>query len=167
MADTLTAAGYPLLRMLRSVRGTLCPSAVGQSALPLCPRTSEVDFFGNLDGIVNLDAEVPNGALHLLMSKQKLHGPEVSSATIDQGSLGPPQRVRPELQWVETDAGGPFADETRVLPGGEAACFAAAARKQELPRAPSRQFEVVIDRLPSLLGDFEPNRSPRLQARYC
>ena len=48
------------------------------------------------------------------------------------------------------------------MPGGEAACFAAAARKQELPRAPSRQFEVVIDRLPSLLGDLEPDWPPGL-----
>jgi hypothetical protein len=71
--------------------GTLCPSAVGQSALPLRPCTSEVDFFGDLDGIVNLDAEVPHGALHLLMPKQKLDSPEVPSAAIDQGSLGPPQ----------------------------------------------------------------------------
>jgi hypothetical protein len=36
------------------------------------------------------------------MTEQKLHGPEVPSA-IDQGSLGRPQRVRPKLQWVETD----------------------------------------------------------------
>ena len=100
--------------------------------------------------------------VHLLMSEQKLHGPEVPSTTIDQGSLGPPQRMRPELQWVETDAGSPFANETRVLPGGEAACFAAAARKQELPRTPSRQLEVVIDRLPSLLGDLEPDWPPGL-----
>jgi hypothetical protein len=71
------------------------------------------------------------------MSKQKLHGPEVPCAAIDQGSLRPPQRMRP-------DAGGPFADEMRVLPGREAARFSAAARKQELPRAPSSQLQVIV-----------------------
>jgi hypothetical protein len=70
--------------------------------------------------------------------------------------------VRPELQWVEANAGDPFTDQARVLPGGEAASFAAAARKQELPGAPSRQLEVVIDRLPSLLGDLEPDRTAGL-----
>ena len=96
------------------------------------------------------------------MTEQKLDCPEVPCAAVDQGRLGPSHRVRSELQWIETDAGDPFTDEARVLPGGEAARFAAAAREQELPRPPSLQLEVVIDRLPGLLGDLEPDWPPGL-----
>src|SRR6516225_4374131 len=96
------------------------------------------------------------------MTEQKLDCPEVPCAAVDQGRLGPSHRVRSELQWIETDAGDPFTDEAGVLPGGEATRFAAAAREQELPRPPSLQLEVVIDRLPGLLGDLEPDWPPGL-----
>jgi len=96
------------------------------------------------------------------MAEQKSNGPEVSCAAIDQGSLGPPQRVRPEFQWVETNAGDPFTDEARVLPGGEAVRVATATREQELPRPPSFQLEVVVNRLPGLFGDLEPDWAPGL-----
>ena len=29
-----------------------------------CPGTSDLDFFSDLDGVVNLDAKIANGALH-------------------------------------------------------------------------------------------------------
>ena len=63
-----------------------------------------------------------------------------------------------KLQRVETDTGDPFADQARVLPGGEAARFATPTpRKQELTRLPCRQLQVVINRLAGLLGNLEPD----------
>ena len=40
----------------------------------LCPCNSDVDLFSYGEGIVDLDAEIPDGALDLGMSQQKLHG---------------------------------------------------------------------------------------------
>jgi len=34
------------------------------------PGISDIDFLGNLDGIVNLDAEVADGALNLGVAEQ-------------------------------------------------------------------------------------------------
>ena len=34
----------------------------------LCPRTSDLDFLGDLNGIVNLDAKISNRALDLRVS---------------------------------------------------------------------------------------------------
>jgi hypothetical protein len=43
---------------------TICPDptkGTGQGSW-LCPATSEIDFLGDLKGIVDLDADVANGA---------------------------------------------------------------------------------------------------------
>jgi hypothetical protein len=45
-------------------------------------------LFRNGKGVIDLDAEVSDGALDLGMAEQKLHGPQISSASVDQGRLG-------------------------------------------------------------------------------
>jgi hypothetical protein len=40
-------------------------------------------------GIINLDAEVPDGAFDLCMSKQELHGSQITGTPVDQGRLCP------------------------------------------------------------------------------
>jgi hypothetical protein len=42
-------------------------------------------------GIVNLDAEVPDGAFNLCVTEQELYGPQIAGAAVYQGRLGPPQ----------------------------------------------------------------------------
>src|SRR6516162_6548213 len=80
------------------------------SALPKTPRTSDVDFLGNGNSIVDLDAEVPHRAFHPLMSEQKLHSTQVACPAVDESRLCAPKRMRPKLHRIETDAGDPFAD---------------------------------------------------------
>ena len=48
---------------------------------------SDIDFLGDLDRIIDLDAEISNGALDLRMSEQKLHGSEVACPPVNQHSL--------------------------------------------------------------------------------
>lgn len=62
-------------------------------ALPLCPLFSDVDLFGNSQGVVHLDAQVPDGAFDLSVSEQKLNGPKIARATIDQRRLCASQRI--------------------------------------------------------------------------
>ena len=126
-------------------------------ARQLCPGTSDVDFLSDLDGVVNLDAEVADGALDLGVPEQQLHGAQVAGSPIDQRGLGPAQGVRSELEGIEPDAGNPLTDQAGVLPGGQAAINSAPAGKQELAVAPACNPKMLVDCLPCLLGQFEPH----------
>jgi hypothetical protein len=43
-------------------------------AVRLCPCSSDVNLFRYGEGIIDFDAEIPDGALDLRMSQQQLHG---------------------------------------------------------------------------------------------
>ena len=73
-----------------------------RSALPL---KSDVDLFCYCQGIIDLDAKVPNRALDFGMPKQELNGPQVASTTVDEGCLCSTKRMRPEQPRVEPDTG--------------------------------------------------------------
>src|SRR6478672_8579358 len=53
--------------------------------------TSDIDLFRYCQGIVDLDAEVPDRAFDLGMPEQELDGPEIARAPIDQCSFCPSQ----------------------------------------------------------------------------
>ncbi len=59
----------------------------GASALP---SSSNVNFLRNIQGIVYLNAQIPDGAFNLRMSKEKLNCSQISGSTIDECSLGSP-----------------------------------------------------------------------------
>src|SRR5260370_29707015 len=63
-------------------------------ACPLCPGTSDINLFCYCQSIVHLDAEISNGAFNLGVAKQKLDGPEIAGAPVDQCSLGTSERMR-------------------------------------------------------------------------
>jgi hypothetical protein len=67
----------------------------GQSVAAL-PRCSDVDLLGDGERIINFDAEVPDGALHFGVPKEKLNRAEVPGPPVNQGCLGSPQRVGAE-----------------------------------------------------------------------
>ena len=54
----------------------------------LCPGTSDVNFLGDLERVVDLYTEVANSAFDLGMAEQKLHRTQVPSATVDQRHYG-------------------------------------------------------------------------------
>ena len=47
-----------------------------------------VDLLSERKRVVDLDAEVSNGALELGVTEQKLHGPQVAGAAVDPRCLG-------------------------------------------------------------------------------
>jgi len=47
-----------------------------------------VRLLGNLQGVVDLDAKVPNGPFELGVPEQELDGPQGPGAPVDQGGLG-------------------------------------------------------------------------------
>ena len=59
----------------------------GASALP---SSSYVNFLRNIQGIVHLNAQIPDGAFNLRMSKEQLNRSKVPGSPIDKGNLGSP-----------------------------------------------------------------------------
>jgi hypothetical protein len=66
----------------------LGPKWIGRSCL-LCPGNSDINLFRYGKGIIDLDAEVPDGAFDLGVPEQELHGAQIAGTPVDQGCLGP------------------------------------------------------------------------------
>jgi hypothetical protein len=62
----------------------------GQST-SLCPVRSNVDLLRYCEGIVHIDAEIPDSALYLGATEQKLNRSQIPGAAVNQRCLGPPQ----------------------------------------------------------------------------
>jgi len=66
------------------------------SALPGGPGASDVDLIRDCQGVIDLNAEIPDRAFDLGMPEQELDGPEIASAPVDQGCLRASERMRSE-----------------------------------------------------------------------
>jgi hypothetical protein len=64
-------------------RGAAIAALLQGRARPLCLSSSDVGLFGDFEGVVHLDAELPHGAFDLGMAKQKLDCPKVAGTLID------------------------------------------------------------------------------------
>jgi len=120
------------------------PARVLGRAGPLCPRSSDVDFFGDLKGIVDFDT---NGAFNFRMTQQELHRAQVAGPAIDQRRLGSPQGMRGELAWFETDAADPLGYEPSILPRAQGPVRVSAAWEQVLASFVLRHAKVVVEGL--------------------
>jgi hypothetical protein len=87
-----------------------------------------------------------------------LHGTQVPGPTVDQGRLGPTQRVCAVEAGVQADAADPARHEARVLAGRDAPAGAAAPREEEFAWPLARELQVGINCLASLLRQFESHR---------
>jgi hypothetical protein len=70
--------------------------------------------------VIDFDAEVADRALDLRVAEQKLHGPQVAGAPVDQDRLRPPERVGAEQLGIQRDAGEPI--ERRAARIGAGSC---------------------------------------------
>ena len=68
----------------------------GRTVIPRAAAEQDLDFrlFGNLQGVIDLDTEVADGALQFGMPEQQLDGAQILRALVDQRRFGPPHRVR-------------------------------------------------------------------------
>ena len=83
--------------------------------------SSDIDLLGDLYRVIDLDAEIANGALDLRVAQQELNRPEIARSPVDQHGLRAAKGVRTKLGRVEPDAGHPLLHEPSILPGGQAA----------------------------------------------
>jgi hypothetical protein len=56
-------------------------------ACPLCPGISDINLFRYCQGVIDLDAKIPDRAFDLGMPEKKLDGPEIARPPVDQGSF--------------------------------------------------------------------------------
>src|SRR5215472_917419 len=93
----------------------------GAKPLRLCPCSSDVNLFCCGKGIIDLNAQIPDGALDLCMSQQQLHGAQVAGSTVDERRLGASKGVRAEEMRVQANRCNPARYKSGVLPSGHAA----------------------------------------------
>ena len=134
---------------------------------PLCPGRSDINLFGYGEGIVDLDAEIPDGAFDFGVPQQELDSPQISRASINQRCLCSSQGMGAKDVWVQSDARSPFGDKPSVLPCRHSTFLTATAGKQDLAGLSSGGSEIVIYSLPGLLGQFEPDRLSGLLLAHC
>src|SRR3954464_9646532 len=65
-------------------------------ACPLCPGTSGVNLLRYRERVINLNAQISDGALDLCVAGQELDGPKIACAPIDQRRLRPPEGMGPK-----------------------------------------------------------------------
>jgi hypothetical protein len=66
-----------------------CGANGAGGACLLCPGSSDVNLFRYGKGIIDLDAEVSDGAFNFGVAEQELHSSQITGAPVDQGCLGP------------------------------------------------------------------------------
>jgi hypothetical protein len=117
-------------------------------------------LFRYRQGVIDLDAEIPDRAFDLGMPEQELDGPEIARPPVDQGRFCASQRVGSEQPRVEPDAANPVRDEACILAGGHAVSGTATTRKQELAGPFVGGLQIIIDGLAGLFTQFKSDGPP-------
>ncbi len=143
-----------------------CLSLIGQSRSAL-PSESDVNLLCNGQRVIDLYAEIPDGALDLAMTQEQLDRPQVAGSSVDQSRLGPAKRMSAEERRVQAHARDSLRYQAGILAGGEAVVLALAAGEQELAGLLMGQSEMVVDGLPGLLRDLEFHGTTCLPLADC
>ena len=80
---------------------------------------SNLSLLGDLEGIVDLDSEIPDRALQLCVSKKEVNGSQILRPSINEGRLGPPNRVRSVRRGIKADLLHPTIYDAGILPSAE------------------------------------------------
>jgi hypothetical protein len=89
-------------------------------------------LFRYRQGVIYLNAQIPDRALDFGMTKQELDSSKIARAPVDQGSLCASQGVRPKQPWIQPDAANPPRNKARILAGCYAGFGTTTTREQEL-----------------------------------
>jgi hypothetical protein len=81
---------------------------------PLCPSISDINLFRYCQRIIHFDPEISNCAFDLGMSEQKLDGPEIARAPINQGSFCASQGMRPKQPRIKSGTADPVRYKAHI-----------------------------------------------------
>ena len=157
------------MAMRRSRRRVLARNSRGSPgrACPLCPSISDLNLLRDRERVVDLDAEISDGAFNLGMTKQELHCSEVAGAPVYQRGLGSPQGMRSEHLWIEPNACHPIRKEASILTRCHGPAQPAAAGEQILASLLSGRPQIVVNSLAGLIHQLKLDRSPSLLLPNC
>ena len=65
--------------------------------------------------IIDLDPEVSDGAVHLRMTEEQLHGPRVAGLLVNLCDLRPPHGMRAVAADLQSDRADPLAKKSGIL----------------------------------------------------
>ena len=130
------------------------------SQLKLAPSLDALEPARRLDlcalremkGVLNVHAEVPDRALDLAVTKQDLNSPQVARCLVNDGRLGPPQRMRSIVLAPKADSGDPLIHQPGILPGADMRRVVGAAGER-----------IVVQRAAPMFGPGEDGRSRRFK----
>ena len=80
-------------------------------------RKLDFRLLGYLQRVIDLNAEVSDGAFQLGVPKQKLNGAQILRPLVDQRRFGPSHRVRPIGRRVKPGRFSPVMNYPRILAG--------------------------------------------------
>ena len=113
-------------------------------------------------GIVDVNAQVPDGALQLAVSEQQLYRPQVFRSAINQRCLSPAHGVSAVCRRIQSDGLDPPPDHPSILPRGKVRRAVQATGEKIVVTTESCLADPARDRLPGLLSNLELNRTLRL-----
>ena len=131
-------------------------------ACPLCPGSSDVNLLRYRERVIDLNAQISDGALDLCVAEQELDGPKIAGAPIDQRRLRSSEGMGAEKLRFKSDSNNPFRDKPRVLACRHAAALVAAAREQKLVGLFTQRSQVAFDGFTGLLRQLKFYRPSRL-----
>lgn len=91
----------------------------------------QLDFgpFCKNQGVIDVDAKVPDGVLDLAVPQQNLDSAQITRGLIDHRCLGPPKRVRAVFPTIQPNGRDPLVNQPRILSRAEVAKIIHAAWK--------------------------------------
>ena len=114
--------------------------------------------FSECERILDVDAQVPNGAFDFRMAKQDLHRAQVARLLIDDRGFGSSQRVRSVVLRPQSDPDHPLINEPGILPGADMIGVIDPARKGELVNRSASAFEPCQNSAAGGFEEFKLNR---------
>jgi hypothetical protein len=97
-------------------------------------------LFRYCERVIDFDAEIPNRALDLGMSRQELNRPQVARSSIDQRSFRAAEGMGTKQPRVLPNTSDPLGDEAGILASGHAAISTAMTGEQELAGSLAGEF---------------------------
>jgi hypothetical protein len=93
------------------------------------------------------------------MTKQNLHGSQITGRFVDDRRLGSPHRMSIIVFLWQTDPGDPFVNQTSILPGAHMESMVTAAGKHIIIKTSSAQSEPLEQAGARVIHQLELNRS--------
>lgn len=129
----------------------------GRSAWRQPPIHSLLDFrlLGDLQSVIDFNAQVAHCAFELRVTEQQLNRPQVLGLAVDQCGLSSAHRVRTVGSGVETDGADPSVHDAGVLPGRYMGRVMSPTREEVLLRLEIGLGNPCGDGIPGLFRQFK------------